>query len=755
MRGAPGESPGAEAAGGAMSGEAGRKSTGESERVRDAPRGERRRGTGDVSGGPRGGPHRESGHASGGPRGDPRRGTAGTPGASGIPVIAVDTGGTFTDLLLLDAGALTALKVPSTPADPAAAVLRGIDELLGPARPRAPFVLIHGSTVGTNAVLERKGARVFLVTNRGFEDVIEIGRQDRPQLYALVGSRPPPPVARSDRIGIGGRIGPAGEEVTSLEPGELEGLADRLRDADAVAVSLLHSYANPAHEEAVALALEGIGVPLSVSSRLLPEFREYERTSTTVVNAYVAPRMEGYLRRLERESGAEVVRIMGSAGGVLPLERAVAEPVHTVLSGPAGGVAGALARGGAAGFERLLAFDMGGTSTDVALLPGRLLHTREGGVGGMPVAIPLLDIHTVGAGGGSIARIDPGGALRVGPESAGAEPGPICYGRGGTEVTVTDAHVRLGRLPADAFLGGARTLDRDAIDGPLGRLADAMGTSPERAAEGIVDVANATMERALRVISVERGMDPADFHLFAFGGAGGLHAVELAERLGAAGVLVPPDPGLASAWGMLAAPIVRDRTRTLLVASDDEGAHAAVHRGLDELEARARAELAREGFADAALACRREVDARYRGQSWELTVAATEWVEAFHALHEERYGYRRAERPVEAVTVRVRLEAPGMRPPSASGGGLSGTGPSAAGTHAAGAPEAGPSGSAVRVHAGGGELTAERIARRDLPPSRGLTGPAVISDYSATVWCPPGWRATARSDGLLHLERIS
>ncbi len=331
---------------------------------------------------------------------------------SSTMVLAVDTGGTFTDLLLLADGVLTTLKVPSTPSDPAEAVLTGSRQLLGSPKPHR---LLHGSTVATNGLLERKGARVILVTNRGFEDVVEIGRQNRPQLYALVGHRPPPLVAREDRVGIAGRLGPRGEEIDPLDKAELNGLQARAAGAEALAVVLLHSYANPDHEEAVAAALEEIGIPLSISSRLLPEYREYERTSTTVVNAYVSPIMSRYLGRLDRESGARPVQIMASNGGAVPVERAIREPVHTVLSGPAGGVVGALAWAKRSGFEEIITFDMGGTSTDVSLCPGMPLHTREFEIAGQPVAVPVIDIHTVGAGGGSLARVDPGGALRVGP----------------------------------------------------------------------------------------------------------------------------------------------------------------------------------------------------------------------------------------------------------------------------------------------------------------------------------------------------
>ena len=521
-----------------------------------------------------------------------------SPEETSTPLLAVDTGGTFTDLVLLVDGTIRTLKVPSTPHDPSQAVLDGIREILGESQ---EFALLHGSTVATNALLERRGARVVLVTNEGFEDVIEIGRQDRPQLYALVGHRLPPLVDRDDRIGIPGRLGPQGEELSPLDSNRLAELADNIRErgAESVTVSLLHSYANPAHERAVAKAIvEGLGepgLPVSVSSEIVPEFREYERTSTTVLNAYVAPIMDRYLGRLAEEAGAIRVSIMGSNGGALPIERARREPVHTVLSGPAGGVVGALTWARRSGFESVLSFDMGGTSTDVSLCPGRPLRTREFSIGGQPAAIPVIDIHTVGAGGGSIARVDAGGALRVGPRSAGAQPGPICYGNGGTNVTVTDAHVWLGRLPADAFLGGARTLDRDAIEPPLRSIAEALSMSLEEAAEGVLAVADTAMERALRVISVERGYDPVDFAVVAFGGAGALHVAELTHRLGARTALIPPDPGLLSAYGMLASPVTQEVSRTVLLHDGMDDIEAELADGLDKLETGARESMVDEG----------------------------------------------------------------------------------------------------------------------------------------------------------------
>ena len=653
---------------------------------------------------------------------------------SSTVVLAVDTGGTFTDLLLLADGGLSSLKVPSTPLDPAEAVLSGARTLLEAPR---PYRLLHGSTVATNGLLERKGARVVLVTNQGFEDILEIGRQNRPQLYALAGHRPPPLVAREDRIGIQGRLGPKGEVIAELDPVELAGLKEQYGNAEALAVVLLHSYANPEHEEAVALALTGTGCPLSVSSRLLPEYREYERTSTTVVNAYVSPIMSRYLGRLDRESQADPVHIMSSSGGAVPVERAIREPVHTVLSGPAGGVVGALAWARRSGSDRIITFDMGGTSTDVSLCPGKLLHTREFEIAGQPVAVPVIDIHTVGAGGGSLARVDAGGALRVGPESAGADPGPICYDRGGTEVTVTDAHVWLGRLPPEAFLGGEGALHRDRIQGPMTGLADALGKSREGAAEGVLAVVNTAMERALRVISVERGFDPAEFVLVAFGGAGALHVAELAMRLGASRALVPPDPGLLSAYGMLAAPPAREVSRTLLVSSADPDRSGALEETFQELEAQAVREMADEGNDPQSLSVIKSVDARYQGQSFELRVPWEDWVETFHRSHESRYGYAREEAPVEAVTLRVVAEGPALP--------LSHTLlPDADGE---------PSTAQGSVFHEGNEIQVSRVWRKDLRNGHTLRGPALVLEYSSTTWLPPDWRMEVDAWGCLHLSK--
>jgi len=657
-------------------------------------------------------------------------------GASTL-LLAVDTGGTFTDLVLLQDGEIHTLKVPSTPDDPSQAVLDGIREILGEG---PDFVLLHGSTVATNSLLERRGARVVLVTNRGFEDVIEIGRQDRPQLYALVGHRPPPLVHRDDRLGVPGRIGPQGEVIEALDPAHLVSISEevRSRDAEAIAVCLLHSYANPGHEREVSEALADLGLPVSVSSDLVPEYREYERTSTTVINAYVAPVMDRYLGRLDAESGAKRVSIMGSNGGAIPIDRARREPVHTVLSGPAGGVVGALTWAKRAGHDSVLSFDMGGTSTDVSLCPGRPLRSREFAIGGQPAAIPVIDIHTVGAGGGSVARVDAGGALRVGPRSAGAQPGPICYGNGGDEVTVTDAHVWLGRLPSDGFLGGERALDRAAIEGPMTALAEALGKTPDEAAEGVLAVADTAMERALRVISVERGYDPVGFIVVAFGGAGALHVAELATRLGAPKALVPPDPGLLSAYGMLASPVTREVSRTVLLGTDNPEIDTLLAATLAGLEAQAREAMLEEGADPDTLTSEQWIDARYRGQSFELAVPAEAWIPAFHTAHEERYGYQRPEAAVEAVTLRVVVTAPAAE---------------VVATRIEAAKDPPPT-KPARVVFGGVAVDARSVWREDLRAGHELAGPIVVQEYSGTTWVPPEWQARVDEWGCLHLMRV-
>ena len=570
--------------------------------------------------------------------------------------VAIDSGGTFTDCVTLRDGQLVAVKVFSTPRDPGQAVLEGLRRL--GAAPDA--VVRHGTTVGTNAMLEGKGARVAFVTTWGFEDTISIGRQARPRLYDWHQPQPPCLVPAALRFGITERVSAEGERLIAPDPEELRRLVELIRasGAEAVAISLLFSFANPENEREVAGALSSLGLPLSISHRILPEFREYERASTVVANAYLAPKVGGYLAALasaiEGISGEGRLEVMQSSGGVISARQAAAEPVRTVLSGPAGGVVGAYKLARAAGFERILAFDMGGTSTDVSLVDAAAGFRigNESSVAGIPLAVPMLDIHTAGAGGGSIARFDAGGMLRVGPESAGADPGPICYGTG-TESTVTDANLVLGRLDSTSFLGGAVPLHFERSRRLMLEAKGAIATV-EEFAEGILRVIETTMAKAIRVISIERGFDPRDFTLVAFGGGGPVHACSLARALRVPRVLVPALPGALSAVGILLADTIREYSRTVMLPAD-----AALEAYFAELESAGAEDFRREGLAGES---HRSVDLRYRGQGYELNVPFSPQMTAdFHELHRLRYGFADPARAMEVVNVRVRMISPPSR----------------------------------------------------------------------------------------------
>lgn len=659
--------------------------------------------------------------------------------------IAIDTGGTFTDCVFVRDGRLEILKVPSTPRRPAQAiaeVLRRLAAVLG----ETSYELTLGTTVGTNALLERRGGRIALVTTAGLEDVLEIGRQARPRLYDFFVERPAPLVPASRRFGLAERVGWDGrvlERPTAAAMARVVRAVARTR-AEAVAVCFLFSFAHPAHEAAMARALRAAGFAVSASHEILPEFREYERTATTVVNAYLLPVMGRYLAEIERVAGG-AVRVMQSSGGILSARRAAREPVRTILSGPAGGVLGAQYVAELAGFGDVISLDMGGTSTDVALVSRALQTTCEATVAGLPVAVPMLDIHTVGAGGGSIARFDRGGALRVGPESAGADPGPICYGRG-VHPTVTDAHLVLGRIPPQGFLSGEFRLDERRTREYLVRFlrrAPAALRNLERFAQGVLEVANATMEKAIRVISIERGYDPRDYTLVAFGGAGGLHACELAEALSMPRVLIPRFPGALSALGILRADVVRDFSQTIrLPVTSLPGARAALQRIFAGLERRGRADLRREGFPAVTLRIERLLEMRYIGQAYELTVpAGGDFVVAFHRAHQRRYGYAEPGRPVEIVTVRLRVagrtakhELPRSRPAGRS-------------------PRAARTGE-QRTYYRGRVFPVAIYDRSKLRAGHRFAGPAIVTEYSATTFVPPAWHARVDEwENLLLVRR--
>ncbi|MGI9103280.1 MAG: hydantoinase/oxoprolinase family protein [Terriglobales bacterium] len=655
--------------------------------------------------------------------------------------IAVDTGGTFTDCVYLREGRTQVLKVFSTPADPAEAIIAALHKILGVAHPsrarisheRVGLEVRHGTTVGTNTLLERKGARVAFVTTEGFQDIIAIGRQARPHLYDWFVNPEPPLVPADLRFGVGERTSAEGAVLRAAGREDLEQLTAALQAAapEAVAVSLLFSFANPHNEQAVGEALARLNLPVSLSHQILPEFREYERSSTVVVNAYLAPKMGRYIRglqdSLDREFSGGRLHVMQSSGGIVSAAVAAREPVRTVLSGPAGGVVGAFAVARMAGFDRIIGFDMGGTSTDVALVDGAasgLNTTSESSIGGLPVSVPMLDIHTVGAGGGSLARFDAGGALRVGPQSAGADPGPICYGRG-TEPTVTDANLALGRLDPEFFLGGAMRLDEDRVPRFLtktkGPLADV-----ESFAAGIVRLAEAAMEKAIRVISVERGHDPRDFTLVSFGGAGPLHACALAAALRIPRVLVPQMPGALSALGILMSDVVKDYSRTVMLGPDA----TLLDRHFRELEQRGLKEMRAEGLKAVAL---RYADIRYAGQGYELSVEwGRDFVKRFHQAHRRRYGYADEKRRVEIVNVRVRMVASTERVPFPRQKLARGNGRQAIVKQR-------------RVIFEGRAFKAPVYDRARLKPGDRFVGPAIIAEYSATTVLPPGCRA--RVDG--------
>ena len=569
-----------------------------------------------------------------------------------MEIIGVDTGGTFTDFIFkTDDGKWGVYKVLSTPHNPAEAVLKGISHVAK----KEKFKVIHGSTVATNALLERKGAYTAFITNKGFEDIIEIGRQNRKRLYDLFYKRDKMLVPKELRFGISCRVNKDGEIIQQIDDGELETLTKKIEDskAEAVAVCFLFSFLNPQHELKVKKAISRLGLPVSLSHQILSEFREYERASTTIINAYVSPKMKRYITNIVDEIGNNELRIMQSNGGSISATTAMEESVRTILSGPAGGAVGAFEIGKMAGYNKLITFDMGGTSTDVSLIDNRLPLTYESEIAGFPVKVPMIDIHTVGAGGGSIAYIDAGGSLKVGPESAGADPGPICYGKG-EKITVTDANLYLGRLIPEFFLGGNMKLDRERLDSYFKAMAKSIGMDEFELAEGILTVANTSMEKAIRVISVDRGHDPREFVLFSFGGAGGMHAVFLARLLHIPKVFVPNNPGILSAIGMLLADIIKDYSQTVML-KDNQTTFESLKELFEPLEEKGIQDLIKEGIDIKNIKLQRFLDMRYLGQSYEITVDFKEnYLELFHQMHRRSYGYSDEAKTVEIVNIRLR-----------------------------------------------------------------------------------------------------
>ena len=662
--------------------------------------------------------------------------------------VGVDTGGTFTDFVYQHKGQFEVFKLPSTPSDPSLAIRDGLQQVAGKIGCQPKNVeVVHGTTVGTNALLQRRGARIALITTRGFEDVLAIGRQARPELYNLKAVRQPPLVPDDLRFGLRERVGANGEVLEALDEDELARLVETLKSlkVDAIAICLLFSFVHSVHEQQIARAVATLNIPISVSYLILPEYREFERTSTVAINAYLQPLMGSYLKRLQAETTQ--LRVMQSSGGSISANIAAAEPVRTILSGPAGGVVGALQTARSAGFERIITFDMGGTSTDVALCErDGVRMTNEALVAGLPVAVPVMDIHTVGAGGGSIARVDEGGSLRVGPESAGADPGPACYGRS-LLPTVTDAHVVLGHFGGGGLLGGEFALDETRSRTAIAALADELTKTTGRkvtvttAAQGVLLVANTNMERALRRISVERGYDPRDFSLLPFGGAGGLHAVDLARALRIPTVIMPRAAGALSATGVLTSDVVKNQSQTLML-DVGAGVDKKLERAFREMERAAGRALRAEGFQLGKQRHERSLALRYRGQSFELDLKQTTGNIAahFHRAHKERYGYAQPGNTVEIVSARLRSVGLVDKPPpkrirSAKQGTAKVT-------------------RRVTAYIDGKKSSVAVYDRNKLEPGMKLHAPAIVTEYSATTLISNA--ATARIDawGNLIIELL-
>lgn len=654
---------------------------------------------------------------------------------TGAPLLlGVDTGGTFTDFVCYDGRQLTIHKVLSTPDAPERAILQGIREMGLEGR---PFYLVHGSTVATNAALEGKGVRTAYVTNRGLGDVLTIGRQVRRELYNLQPRAEAAPVPAALCLETGGRLGADGCVVEPLDDEDIQQLVRRIRSlgVEAVAINLLFSYLDDRFERRIEEALPD-RLFVSRSSYILPEQGEYERGIATWLNAWVGPRVQGYLRRLKQAVAPSPVHVMQSSALTIDAAQAARRAVNLLLSGPAGGLMGARLVGEQVGCARLLTFDMGGTSTDVALIDGRVELTSEGRIGPYPVAVPMVDMHTIGAGGGSIARVDEGGMLVVGPESAGADPGPACYARGGRLATVTDANLVLGRLRPTAFLGGGMQLDVKAAQAALDELGEQIGLSAEAAALGVVELANEHMAQALRVISVQRGIDPGDFTLTAFGGAGGLHVCALCEALAIPRALVPMHAGVLSALGMLAAPRGRQLSHTLctpLLEQDD----ATLREHLQRLVRQGRDELLAEGLAVDAIEAAYSLDLRYLGQRFTLNIdydSVAQAAAAFHRAHRARFGHA-LDAAVELVNLRLALSAASSRIPLDL-------------------LPAGQGSQSLEEARLAGETRPVAVWRReDLDAAHPLCGPLLVVDRVATTYVAGGWRVRRHAGGCLLLER--
>jgi N-methylhydantoinase A len=657
--------------------------------------------------------------------------------------VGIDTGGTFTDAVRPGPdGELQVHKVPTTPARPASAVLQALEILAG----QQATALVHGTTHATNALLTGKLGRVVFVTTEGFADVLEIGRQERDELYCLEPRPKRPPLPRNLIVEAKERLSAEGKVLQRLTKEEVARVVEAVkkRRPEAIAIGLLHAFRDPVHEKRLARSLKALGVPVFRSSEVAPEYREYERFTTTWADAALAPVVAPALRELNAEverrfPGSAEVRILRSDGGTATAHAAAADPVHLALSGPAGGLAAARTLADARGDGSVLTLDMGGTSTDVALLPPGEPEVTPMRLGGLPLLARGLPVHSVGTGGGSLAAWDPGGALCVGPESAGAAPGPACYKRGGKRATVTDAHLVAGRLHAENFLGGAFPLDFPAAWKALEQLGHSAGLGAQEAAVAMLEIASADMERALRRVSLAEGHDPRDFHLYAFGGAGGLHAVWVALRLGMRSVVLPPHAGAFSAVGMLSAPARRTLARTVLCPLPTQRERAQY---FGELGERARQELIAEGVAPASIKMRRVLELRSEGQGGEFSIPeGPHLLERFHLEHERRFGYRREDRPVILVAARLRAEGPSSSPWRKQG----------LRKH-----QAKPFEQAMAILPESGSTGLQKVdwfRREQLAPGARFAGPAIVAEYSGTTVVPRGWRGEIDAYGAMALSR--
>ena len=638
-------------------------------------------------------------------------------------LIGVDTGGTFTDIVYKDGNQWKVYKLLSTPQNPAKAVLNGITHVSA----HSEKELVHGSTVATNTLLERNGALTAIITNRGFEDIIEIGRQDRTRIYDLNYRRSPCLVSKDNRFGIKGRINYKGEEIEPLDGEEIRSLIKRLEEKriESVAVCLLFSYAYPEHELLIGNILKDSGIYYSLSHNIVAEFREYERFSTTVANSYVGPKMRNYIKSLKDGLGEEIrLRIMQSNGGSISASIAMQEPVRTIFSGPAGGVVAACEWAKKVKSYKVISFDMGGTSTDVSLIDNGISITTESKISGIPIKTPMIDIKTVGAGGGSIAYLDPGGSLRVGPKSAGADPGPICYGKG-EDITVTDANLYLGRLIPEYFLGGNMGLYKERLNKPFHDMAKKLGLTPVELAEGIISIANSNMQRAIRAISIERGYDPRDFVLFSFGGAGSMHAAYLARLLDIPKIMIPENPGLLSAIGMLMADIIKDYSLTIMRSQEKVNLDELLHL-FQGLIKEAMSDMENQGIDKKYTSVETYLDMRYEGQSYEIIVPFDkDYIRRFHELHERLYGYKKLHSGIEIVNLRIRARGKTLKPEIKEYE-----------LHEEKIKEEAFVDEKEAIFDGKPFLTSV-IKRDKLLPGNVINGPAIIVEYSSTIVIPP------------------